>query len=86
MQIDLNYSINGLFTTFLPNTESGQKAWREIARHTEGTGKIFTFHLKSTLKQLKAAGLVVKKTKELSEKQKEKEFTKIFKEMDALRI
>lgn len=60
---DLEYTTSGMFTAFIPNTTAGEQAWRAIAEQTEGTGKILTFHLKATLRQLRAAGYTVKKAK-----------------------
>ena len=59
---DLNYSISGMFTTFYPNTPAGENAWRTLASSADGTGKIFTAHLKPTLRQLRAAGYSVAKS------------------------
>jgi len=86
MQTDLTCLTQGLFTTFFPNTKAGEEAWREIALKTEGTGKIFTIHLKDTLRQLKAAGLSVKKEKTLTKEEQQKELKKIFEEMGELGI
>lgn len=83
MKTDLEYLTTGLFTSFFPNTRNGEEAWREIAKQTDGTGKIFTMHLKDTLKQLRKAGLVVKKCKKLNKKE---ELELIYKEMDELGI
>jgi hypothetical protein len=60
---DLIYLKQGLFTTFLPETEQGMSAWHQIAEKTNGTGKIFTIHLKNTLEQLRKSGYTVKKAK-----------------------
>lgn len=63
---DLEYSSDGLFTTFLPNTHAGEQAWRELAAQTEGTGKVFQHHTESTVEQLRKAGYTVAKTKRSS--------------------
>lgn len=56
---DLTYKTSGMFTMFFPDTPAGETAWREIARQTEGTGKILTAHLAGTLRQLRKAGYKV---------------------------
>lgn len=48
-----------MFTLFLPNTKKGVVAWRELAKHTEGTGKVATIHEKIIINKLKAAGYTV---------------------------
>jgi hypothetical protein len=80
--IDLTYLNQGLFTVFFPKSKSGEEAWQEIASKTQGTGKIFTMHLKDTLKQLRNAGFTVAKAK----KPTKADFKAIFKEIDALKI
>tara|TARA_R110000868_G_scaffold407230_2_gene688474 strand:- start:35 stop:277 length:243 start_codon:yes stop_codon:yes gene_type:complete len=75
--IDLTYLNQGVFTVFFPESKSGEEAWRKIASKTEGTGKIFTMHLKDTLKQLRNAGFKVAKAK----KPIKADFKAIFKEM-----
>jgi hypothetical protein len=80
--IDLTYLHQGIFTVFFPESKSGEAAWREIASKTEGSGKIFTMHLKDTLKQLRKAGFTIAKAK----KPTKADFKAIFKEIDALKI
>ena len=60
---DLNYSINGMFAVFYPNTPDGENAWRTLASSTDGTGKVLAVHLKPTLRQLRTAGYSVTKSK-----------------------
>jgi hypothetical protein len=60
---DLTYLQQGMFTLLMPETDAGRVAWDEIARHTDGTGKVLTIHLKSALAQLRAAGYTVHKAK-----------------------
>ena len=62
-QPDLVYSASGMFTVFFANTLAGEDAWRSIAAQNEGTGKILTIHLQSTLRQLRAARYSVHKSK-----------------------
>ena len=58
---DLNYINQGLFTAFIPASKAGETAWNELAKHTDGTGKVLTIQAASTIAQLKAAGYVVRK-------------------------
>lgn len=61
--IDLTYHNRGLFTLFIPESKAGEDAWRQIAQHTDGTGKVLTMHLQSVLSQLRLAGYKVRKGK-----------------------
>lgn len=63
MEADLNYSADGMFTQFFANTPAGERAWIVIASVSGGTGKIYTTHLASTLRQLRDAGYSVHKAK-----------------------
>lgn len=58
---DLTYSPSGMFVLFMPETPAGEEAWAEIARHTDGTGKLLPAQVPGTLAQLRAAGLSVRK-------------------------
>lgn len=58
---DLEYSIQGLFTTFYPVTKAGEQAWREMAEATDGTGKVLTVYVSKTLGQLRRAGYTARK-------------------------
>ena len=60
---DLTYTIEGLFTSFIPTSKEGEDAWRQLATQTQGTGKVLTVHLQSTLSQLRKAGYKVRKSK-----------------------
>lgn len=64
---DLTYKKSGLFTSFLSETQAGHVAWSEIAKHTEGTSKIFTIHLEQTLRQLRKAGYSIAASRKNSE-------------------
>lgn len=75
---DLEYRKNGLFTFFIPNTKDGESAWRELSDQTNGTGKVFTFHFDSVLRQLRRAGYSVRKAPEVKESIKD-----ILKELSA---
>ena len=65
---DLEYKTSGMFTFFIPISAEGCIAWNEMALHTEGTGKIYSTHLESTLKQLRDAGYIVKECKTVDSK------------------
>lgn len=56
---DLSWRDDGLFTLFLPNTKAGEDAWRVLAAHTEGTGKVFSHHAGDVIRQLHAAGYTI---------------------------
>lgn len=67
---DLTYTIKGLFTTFIPQSEAGEKAWREIEKFdSSGTATVLTIQLKQVLAQLKKAGYSVKKSKKATKKE-----------------
>jgi len=63
MKTDMTYSKQGLFTAFFPQSESGEDAWRELAKQTERTGKVLTVHLPAVLAQLRKAGYSVEQAK-----------------------
>jgi len=63
MKPDLTYLNQGLFTAFIPQSKAGEDAWRELAKQTEGTGKVLTVHLPAILAQLRKAGYTVKQAK-----------------------
>jgi hypothetical protein len=57
---DLSYrKCDSFFTQFYANTAAGVIAWRQIAKHTDGTGRVLNSHVKSTLQQLRNAGYSV---------------------------
>ena len=60
---DLSWSDDGWFTQFLPNTKAGEEAWRVMATHTDGTGKVFSVHAADTIRQLRAKGYTVAKAR-----------------------
>lgn len=66
-QPDLTYKTLGFFTLFIPETHQGESAWRTIAEHTDGTGKVFTSQAAGTIAQLRAAGYTVHKAKPITE-------------------
>lgn len=61
MKIDLTYIQDGMFATFLVNSNEGLEAYKEIIRVC-GAPKVFNSHLPQTLAQLKAAGYGVRKS------------------------
>jgi len=63
MKPDLTYLNQGLFTAFIPQNKAGEDAWWELAKQTEGTGKVLTVHLPAILAQLRKAGYTVKQAK-----------------------
>ena len=63
MTTDLTYINQGLFTAFIPVSKAGETAWCELAKHSEGTGKVLSNQAASTIAQLKAAGYKVCKAK-----------------------
>ena len=60
---DLTYVKQGLFTAFYPESNEGKCAWDEIAKASDGTGKIPTVQLDSVLYQLRKSGYSVSKGK-----------------------
>jgi hypothetical protein len=63
MKVDITYLKQGLFTEFIPQSKAGEDAWRELAKQTEGTGKVLTVHFPAVLAQLRKAGYTVKQAK-----------------------
>lgn len=58
---DLEYITGNIFTAFFPNTSHGESAWRTIAEHTDGTGKVLNCQAVGTIAQLRRAGYSVRK-------------------------
>lgn len=81
-KVDLEYIEQGMFVAFVPVSKKGEEAWAQIAKQTEGTGKVFSVHKDSTLSQLRAAGYSVRKAKPV--KLSESEIDNLLKELDAL--
>jgi hypothetical protein len=75
MTADLEYITTGLFARFIPVTEAGATAWREM--EAQGGAQILTAHLPQVLTQLRAAKYTVRRAKEVSDL----EFQKIWKEL-----
>ena len=61
MKIDLTWTSDGIFTSFLANSNEGLEAYKEIVRVT-GANKVLDVHRESTLRQLKDAGYRVRKS------------------------
>lgn len=69
---DIEYIEQGLFTAFIPVSKAGEVAFNQMAKDTDGTGKVLTMHKQSTIQQLRQAGYKVgkaKKTKEITSDQ-----------------
>jgi hypothetical protein len=75
--VDLTYLKQGLFTSFMPHSKAGEDAWREIAKHTDGTGKVFTAQLPSFLREIRKAGYSVTEQKKRSNAELEKDLKEI---------
>jgi hypothetical protein len=80
MRTDLTYFTTGPFVGFVANTPGGEDAWKELAKHSDGSGKFFACHLPAILAQLKAAGYSATKAKPV----KAGEMDAILAELDAL--
>lgn len=59
--MDMQYFISGMFAVFVPVSKQGEDAWREIAKQTEGTGKVLACFASQTVQQLEDAGYKVDK-------------------------
>jgi len=77
MKPDLIYMKQGLFTAFVPESKAGEDAWRELAAQTDGTGKVFTHHLKSVIFQLRKAGYTVLRAEKKSAAKTKSEIAEI---------
>lgn len=62
MAIDLTYLTTGFFTTFFPESKSGETAYKEMIEQNDSP-KILTRDLKTVLYQLRKSGYSVKKAK-----------------------
>lgn len=47
----------------MPQTPDGQEAWKELARQSDGTGKFLAHHAPAVIRQLRAAGYTVAKSR-----------------------
>jgi hypothetical protein len=84
MKTDLTYLKQGMFTAFIPESQEGKDAWREIAKQTEGTGKVLTVQLPAVLSQLRKAGYTVKQAEKKSAETIRAEMAEIFKQLDQI--
>lgn len=62
MITDIEYSKQGMFTRFYPNTTAGETVWREMAKQ-DGVAAVLHFAAKKTIAQIRAAGYTVSKMK-----------------------
>lgn len=62
MICDLEYITSGLFTRFMPCTEAGNVAWREMASE-DGVAAVLSIHANNVIGQLRRAGYSVGKAK-----------------------
>ena len=58
---DLTYRNDGMFVTFTPQTALGERVWSEMNAKDNHT--VFACHLPAVLKQIRAAGYSVTKSK-----------------------
>jgi hypothetical protein len=84
MNIDLVYLKQGLFTAFVPQSKAGIDAWLEIAKHTDGTGKVFTAQLPSFLREIRKAGYSVMQRKKRSNAELEKDMKEIMTSLERM--
>ena len=61
MKIDLTWTADSLFTTFLVNSEAGREAYKQIIEVC-GAPKVLNQHRDATIYQLKQAGYRVRKS------------------------
>ena len=78
---DLVYIRGKMFTTFFPDSEKGKAVFQELVEQNSGSNKVFNFHSKNVIRQLRSAGYIVKKEPMPTETLED-----IFKEMDELGI
>lgn len=60
---DLTYSHDGIFAVFYPETPFGEIAWKAMAADDAGGAKVLALHAESVLRDLRAAGYVVRRAK-----------------------
>ncbi|TXH10081.1 MAG: hypothetical protein E6R04_06520 [Spirochaetes bacterium] len=59
---DLEYTTDGLFTRFYPQTRAGEVAWKEMAQF-DGTAAVLNFEARRVISDLRRAGYSVAKAK-----------------------
>jgi len=60
---DLEYTNDGMFTRFIPNTPQGESAWRHMHDHLGHVPVILNIVAPQVIKQLRDAGYTVRKAK-----------------------
>lgn len=60
---DVTYTESGLFVAFYADTQAGEEACRELAKHSDGTCKFLAPQRAGIVAQLRAAGYRVAKAK-----------------------
>ena len=65
---DIQYIEQGLFTSFVPTSQDGEKLWLQLINQNSGSGKILTIHAKSVISQIEKAGYTVSKAGKVSSK------------------
>ncbi len=80
MKRDVSYKVDGLFTTFIPDTAQGEIAVREMMAQNENSNKVFSVHSSAVIEQLRKAGYVVRKAKPVTRA----DIDNLFDELDAL--
>lgn len=58
---DLTYVPGGMVVRFYAETEAGERAWNTMAEQLDGVATVYAWQLQDTLRQLRAAGYVVRR-------------------------
>lgn len=66
---DIEYVEQGLFTSFVPTSQDGEKLWLELINQNSGSGKVLSVHAKNVISQMRKAGYTVNKAKKVSSKE-----------------
>ena len=61
-QVDITYSVDGMFTRFYPETPCGKDVWIEMAKE-DGVAAVLNFEAQSIIRQIRKAGYKVAKAK-----------------------
>lgn len=80
---DLTYYTDGYFAVFTPVSKAGEIAWSELAKQTDGTGKVFVQQLELALYEMRKAGYTVHKVAK-PKKMTKAEMSTLFDELDEL--
>lgn len=62
---DFTYLDQGMFIAVRPENEDAERVWRELAKATDGTGKVFSHHFPALRQQIKRAGYTIAKAPKL---------------------